>query len=159
MAHAHELGVGAESFVHAEHPVADVEAGHLGAALDDDAGELGAEDPVLGAAEPAEEADEPRAGEPEPAVGPIHRGRVDLDEHLVGRRNRAGDLVDPQHVGVAVPIVDRGAHGRSGRYGQHDNIPYTRAAGQSIPVFFPSRVPEYGTQDEKNCLRPPRLPG
>src|SRR5512132_290384 len=59
--------------------------------------------------QPGEESRE-RLGPPEPAVGPVHRGRVHLDQHLVVVGRRPGHLRDPHHVRRAVAVVDGCLH-------------------------------------------------
>src|SRR4029450_6958165 len=78
------LGVGAEPLPgEAEDPVADREGRDLTADRLHRARELTALDLRPRSSQPGEEPREERPGPPEPAVGPVHRGRVHLDQHLV----------------------------------------------------------------------------
>src|SRR5512132_4438544 len=59
--------------------------------------------------QPGEESRE-RLGPPEPAVGPVHRGRVHLDQHLVVVGGGLGHLGDPDHLRWAGAVVDGCLH-------------------------------------------------
>jgi hypothetical protein len=97
----------------APNSVADLELGHRRAGRLDLTRELVAEDLPPRSQEPRlEPADERLAGA-KVGVGAGHPRRADPDEDLVGRRDRLGDVLDPQHVRGSIPIVDDGLHGPS----------------------------------------------
>ena len=85
----HVFGMSTErAFVVPEHPVADLEGRDAGADRLDYSCELIPEDRHPWSDESAEQSHDEGLGSPEAAVRPIHRRRVNLDEHLVvsGRR-------------------------------------------------------------------------
>ena len=93
-----------------EHSVADLELGHRRADRLNLTRELVPEDLPLRSQEPRlEPADERLAGA-KVGVGAGYPRRADPDEDLVGRRDRLGDVLDPQHVRGSIPIVDDGPH-------------------------------------------------
>src|SRR3990172_6473040 len=85
-------------------------ATHLVCGLEEVDAVLFAEDRHLRLEEPAEETDDPRLGRPEAAVRPVHRRRVNLNEHLVGPGRRRLDVRDPDHLRRAVPHSHGGLH-------------------------------------------------
>ena len=95
--------------------VADRELLHGRADCHDLARELAAGNAVLRPPEAFEEAPEKRLGPAPVAVGPVHRPCVHTDQNLVVSGGGALDLLDPEHVGRPVPVLDDGPH-RSARW-------------------------------------------
>ncbi len=91
---------------HAEDTVADGELTHVHPGLLDLTREFEAENPLLGPAQARHEATDEELGAPEPRVGSRDGGRVDLDQHLVVRRDGPLDLLEVQHLGRPVPVVN-----------------------------------------------------
>jgi hypothetical protein len=94
-----------------EHPVADREGGDPAADRLHLAGELGPEDRHPRPPQPDEEPVEERLGRPHPAVGPVHRDRMDPDQHVVVLDGRLLHLNDPDDLRRTVPIANRCPHG------------------------------------------------
>ena len=76
----------------------------------DHSGELAAEDPPLRPQETGEEAADEVLGAAEPTVRPVDGRGVDPDEDLVVLGHRPLDLLEPQDLGRAVPVVDDRSH-------------------------------------------------
>jgi hypothetical protein len=109
----HELGMAAESALAvAEDAVTALECRDGAADCIDPSGELGSHDRYSWPSEPREEPRDEGLGRPIAAVGPVHRGRMDPDQHLVPPRDRLFCLPDPNDVGWAVPCVNRCPHER-----------------------------------------------
>jgi hypothetical protein len=95
----------------AEHPLADLEGRDATADRLDLSRELVPEDRHPWPEKPVEEAIDEGLGRPHAAVGPVHRGRVNLDEHLVVLGRRLVHLCDPNHVRRTVSGVHCCLHG------------------------------------------------
>ena len=93
----------------AVHLVAGSERGDARAHRIHDAGDVGAERPVLGRSQPADARVGRRAAQTLP-IAQVDRRRRDLDEHLTCRRRRNRHVVDPQNFGSPVLVVDDGLH-------------------------------------------------
>ena len=94
-----------------EDRVADLELRHRRTDRLDVTGEL---DPEALPSRPAGPGDHPpqdRIGAADVGVGLRHRARPDADEDLVVLRDRSLDLLDPEHVGRPVTVLNDGLHG------------------------------------------------
>ena len=109
--HTDELRVRSEfPRLHAEDGVPDRELGDSRPRVLDNAGELASEDPLPRAADSGQESGEEWLSSPQGAVRSIDRGCVNPDQHLIALRNRLLDVLEMQHLGWPVPVVDHGSH-------------------------------------------------
>ena len=93
-----------------EHSVADLELGHRYADRLDLTRKLVPEDLPFRSQEPRLEPAHERVAGAKVSVGAGYPRRADPDEDLVGRLDRLGDVLDPQHVRGPIPVVDGGLH-------------------------------------------------
>ena len=102
----HVFGMTTEcTVVVSEHSVADLEGCH-GAPTSSTSGELIAEDCQPWPDNASKESHDKWLCSPETTICPIHRGRMNLDEHLVVSDRRLFHVGDPNHIRRAVPRVD-----------------------------------------------------
>jgi hypothetical protein len=102
----------------AEHLVAGLEPGHLGADRHDRAGHVQPGDALLGTTEP-EADDSHQVGPARHLVpgAPVHTGPAHLHQDLVGGDVGPVDLCQMQHVGGAVGLLHDGSHDTPPRSG------------------------------------------
>ena len=98
-----------EREVVAVHLVTGPEAGDALADGLDPTGDVRAERAARRSAQPTDARVRRRAAQALP-VAEVDRGRGHLDQHLPGARRRHRDVLDPQHVGRPVAVVDRRSH-------------------------------------------------
>jgi hypothetical protein len=106
--HADVFGVCAA--FHAENAVARPELTDAGTDRRDLPGELHSGDLAFRAQQAGERPREEGIGRADAAIGPRDRRRVHLHERLVVGRNRPLDVVEPEHLRRAVPLVDDRPH-------------------------------------------------
>ncbi len=133
LAHAHQLGVGAEAVgVDPEDGVAHGELGDRRAGGLDHARQLGAEHRPLRPDEPAHEPDHERLALAEAGVGPVDRGGMHSDQHLVVGRHRVRHLYDPENFGWAIALVPGCSHA---------NLPPRRSGHLALDRSPPDEAP------------------
>ena len=93
-----------------EHSVADLELPHRRPERLDLTRELVPENLPLRPPKARQEPADERLAGPKVGVGAGYPRRADPDEDLVGRLDRLGDVLDPQHVRGPIPVVDGGLH-------------------------------------------------
>src|SRR5207244_6344612 len=104
-----ELGVGAGALA-AEHFVADLESGDIGADGIHHARELHAQDLVPRPEEAGEGATDDELRTAQAGVRPIDCGGVDLDQELAWSRLGLGDLREMEDLRRPLSVVDDGPH-------------------------------------------------
>jgi hypothetical protein len=114
--HRQVLGMGTEpapvlQSAVAEHPVADRQGRDATADRLDLAGKLIAQDRHLRPDQPGEQPHDEGLARPEAGVRPVHRGRMNLDQHLVAGGRRLVHLGDPHHLRRTVAGVYGCPHG------------------------------------------------